>query len=316
MNGWALPPIKGTGSTKRAFREFVRASALLTACLGLAAACAPPPSRPSPEEGPLPRPAEAPPKDRPAKALFVEGVNRFEYRALRVVLSESDTFNYQVLLLTPRDLRAGGPMIVHSTPGPGLEPLESVPETFDDYDVVILGDIDPDAFGGSEAAARLARRVRAGGGLVVVCGQEHTPRSWLSTPLREILPFDEVLGYRREGAFIRLTESGRAHAAARLDRDDARNQAIWKEIGGLTGVVRVRGIPGPEAVLLEAEIATDGRSAPKAVPEPVLLAVERDQGRVAVVLTDTLHQLKHFVTGRSYGGEMYRALLRWAGRRP
>ncbi|HLG42989.1 MAG TPA: hypothetical protein VI643_06455 [Planctomycetota bacterium] len=265
-----------------------------------------------------PSPASKP--SRSALALLVEGLPRFDTRGLRNLLYDSPTFNYQILFVTPPDLARGGlPTQVHGEAGPGLKPLTGFPSTAADlarFDVIILGDLDPIAIGGHQGAARLVEYVRGGGGLLVICGRNHTPSDYLPTDLREVLPFDQSLGYEEHGAMLELTEAGKAHELTRLSPDTKLNEETWKEIGGRAGFVRVRGVAAADVVLAEARFAPDPARAPdKKVTEPVLVAHSAGRGRVVVFLTDNLHALKNLATNRKYQDDLHTRALMWARRK-
>jgi len=269
------------------------------------------------------KPAVAPPparSPRPALALLVEGLPRFDTRGIRNLLYDSETFSYQILFMTPPDLTRGGlPTQVHGEAAPGLKPLTGFPSTvaeLERYDVIVLGDLDPIAIGGHQGAAKLVEYVKGGGGLILICGRHHTPSEFLPTDLREVLPFDQTLGYEEHGAILELTDAGKSHELTRLSADPKVNEEIWKEIGGRAGFVRVRGVAAAEQVLAEARFAPDPDRAPdKKVTEPILVARTAGRGRVVVFLTDNLHALKNLATNRKYQDELHSRALMWARRK-
>lgn len=285
-------------------------SALCTGCVGKRALRDPvqPRVEPAPKE----------PAARAAAVLLVEGLPRFDTRRLQGLLMESAIYNYQTLLFTPREIGVkGSPKVVWSDAGPGLPKLSAFPEDLSRYDAIVLGDVDPEDLGGRPAMGRLAEYVRAGGGgVILVCGSRHNPASYLTTALGELLPFDRVLGYQQPGATFRLTETGREHPMVRLVSDPEANAELWREIGGLTGFVQVRGVADPAAVLVEAVFALDPvRTPDRTVAEPIVMAREAGRGRVAAILTDNLHALKHMVTSRNFLGRIYERTLEWVRRR-
>jgi uncharacterized membrane protein len=269
-----------------------------------------------PVRAPAPEPAPVAPPTRPATVLLVEGLPRFDTRRIQGLLIESATYNYQTLLFTPKEIGVrGSPTVVRSEAGPGLPKLAGFPMDLSRYDAIILGDVDPSDLGGRPAVERLVDYVRAGGGLILVCGSLHTPASYLATPLGGLLPFDRAAGYLQPGATLQLTDEGREHPVTRLVPDPAANAEVWKEIGGLTGFVQVRGVADPSVVLVEALFALDpARATDRKVTEPVLLASRAGRGRIAIFLTDNLHAVRHMVTARNYLARIYERALEWARR--
>jgi uncharacterized membrane protein len=284
--------------------------ALLVVSCGAPRKAAPPPV--------APKPVGKTKAERPYKVLYVEGAFRPDYRALRGVLYESESFNYQVLLIVPKDLKRGGlPTELHATPGPGLKALAGFPDTsrkLEEYDVVVLGDIDPVAVGGHRGIERLTRYVEQGGGLILLAGKNHTPKTYLSTDLRRLLPFDQALQYEEKRALMILSKTGKEHPVTRLSKDPKLNDEIWKKVGGHVGFVTVRGLRNADPILLEAEYVLSPRSK-ELVREPVLVCHRVGKGRVLAILTDTLHQIKHVVTGRQVQARLYAQALEWARRR-
>lgn len=284
--------------------------------LALLAGCgeARPVRAPEPPVEPLPRPATR----RAGTVLLVEGLPRFDTRKLHGMLMESVAYNYQTLVFTPKEIGVrGSPTVVRSDAGPGLPRLAAFPDDLTRYDAIVLGDVNPEDLGGGVAFERLVEYVQTGGGgVILVCGGRYNPASYIATPLGRLLPFGQAIGYQQPGATFRLTEAGREHPMTRLVPDAEANAELWKEIGGLTGFVQVRDVTDSSAVLVEASFSLDPQRAPdRKVAEPILMAREAGKGRLAVVLTDNLHAVKHMVTSRNYLTRIYERALEWVRRR-
>jgi hypothetical protein len=173
------------------------------------------------------------------RVLYVEGYPRYEYRFLKTLLERESaatrankTIDLKVLLADadpdyPKEDRSA---------------VEAFPATRDDlfnqYDLVILGDVDPrHPKLGEKHMQWLADFVREkGGGLLAIAGGQFMPNADKDTPLADVLPIelssatapddrDRIDGYR-----LQLTPVGRMHPLFRFVPDEADNQAIWDRL--------------------------------------------------------------------------------------
>lgn len=170
------------------------------------------------------------------KVLYIEGDARYEYRYVKHLLereSEKDkrnkTIDLKVLLL---DADEEYPRIDRSA-----IPAFPLKVQLNEYDVIILGDADPKHPKlGERNLKNLADFVRErGGGLLLVAGEQHNPRAYRDTPLRDVLPIDLVNPAPAESDHVttfrpELTPIGRFHPLFRFTPDEADNQAIWKNL--------------------------------------------------------------------------------------
>ena len=173
------------------------------------------------------------------KVLYVEGYPRWEYRFLKSILLRSKNLKAQCLLLD-----ADKDFIQESSDGiPAL--ISFPPEKRDlfEYDVVILGDVDPYRITNSVEQSEQAQRhlkefVELGGGLIMIAGVLDSPRAYVGTPLEDVLPV--VLGdadeTRRLGNadFLQpfrpqLENPLDPHEVVRLEKDLKRNRALWED---------------------------------------------------------------------------------------
>jgi uncharacterized membrane protein len=104
------------------------------------------------------------------------------------------------------------------------------------FDVIVLGDIDPADARVARALADVADFVRErGGGFLMIAGERYSPHAFKNTPLRDILPV-EVVGPEREATDDRegfrpdLTGAGRFHPIFRFSPDEADNAAVWNHL--------------------------------------------------------------------------------------
>jgi uncharacterized membrane protein len=249
----------------------------------LAAACAPPPD-----------PADGASKSR-IRVLYVEGSPRWEYRYLAQALVRDSEVDAHVWLASAepdfpqehsRDSRE-----------PAFQrPLEALPESAEAllaYDVVILGDVAPDALP-HELPALLREFVEVGGrGLVVIAG-ERMPRAWRDTALSAVLPAAALGGASEsEATGYRVTEAGSASPIL----------VPFEQWASLPRVsVRIAADPAPGAATL---LEIDG--------ERLVLTSSPGRGRVFLSATDETWRWRKDSGDRPVYGMFWKRVLGWAG---
>jgi von Willebrand factor type A domain/Aerotolerance regulator N-terminal len=175
------------------------------------------------------------------KVLYVEGYRRYEYHYLKTLIErESDrvkgnkSFDIKVLLLdADNDFPAQDRSAIATFP---------TKEELKTYDVVILGDVDPEPSREypkmTEHLKDLADFVREkGGGLLMIAGERYAPRAYKNSPLKDVLPIDITVD-RPEGDDANLvdtyhpelTPSGMAHPVFRFDRNEKDSDELWKNL--------------------------------------------------------------------------------------
>ncbi len=180
-------------------------------------------------------------ESRRIRVLYVEGYPRYDFRFVKVMLErESDrsiggkAVEVQVVLL---DASKGWAETDRSA-FRGDFPTRA--ELFD-FDVVVLGDVDPKQVPRSALALRdLADFVKEkGGGLLFLCGEHGTPAAYVDTPLAEVLPVipsDLPVVTRpteeqpiTEGFRPRWTPVGKQHPIFLLSPDEAESNRVWNQ---------------------------------------------------------------------------------------
>jgi hypothetical protein len=120
--------------------------------------------------------------DRPMRVLYIDGYPRWEYRYLKNLLARERSITFSALLLAPgrRYLQEGTRL---------LDAVPSTPQEWDQFDVIILGDVRPEVFSRDQFAQLRARVASGGAGLLWIGGPGPTPGGWRGTPLADLLPF-------------------------------------------------------------------------------------------------------------------------------
>ena len=215
------------------------------------------------------------------RVLYLEGTLRAEYGALvdRFLAKDPD-LEFCALVQT----RPNVFLKRSNIQGLKLDGIPSDAETYRQFDVMILGDLDA-SYLPADRQRLLVERVRQGAGLVMLGGYHSLgPGGYAGTPLGEILPV--VLGNREIGQvsepFLpQLTPEGVRHPVFANIADFFPSQAGPAKQPGLPpldGATRVE-LARPSASVLATCPAADGM--------PVLAVQPVDQGRTAVFVGDT-----------------------------
>lgn len=173
--------------------------------------------------------------DKKVKVLFVEGQDlpRWEYRFLKNALRRDHTSEVDVLLATSE-----GEFLWDGTDG--KEPLQTFPQLkkeIEDYDVLILGDINPVIFTAKQMALISEFVHDSGGGLIMIAGERFNPSAYLRGPLSEMLPVvPKPASYQtpdegiQDSFPVELTATGKSLAWTHLDPDETINREIWDNL--------------------------------------------------------------------------------------
>ncbi|MEZ6186907.1 MAG: hypothetical protein R3F62_18085 [Planctomycetota bacterium] len=218
----------------------------------------------APAPAPRPRPAR---EDGRLHVLYVEGSPRWQYRYLKEVLIAEPALSLQLALL---DL---DPDLPPEAPTPGHTLFDHVPGDLADYDVVILGDVDPQDVSATWLA-QLRREVEDYGlGLIVAAGSSH-PRGAVLDALAPLLPV-ELGPTAIDGRWsLALTGEGAQVPALRLRATYSENTRIWRDLPQIAWHAGATG-PAPGG---EVWVEVQGREGNGAAP--VLAARRAGAGQV------------------------------------
>lgn len=216
------------------------------------------------------------------RVLYIEGTLRAEFGALvdRFLAKDPD-LEFCALVRTRSNvfLRRG------NIPDIAFDAIPTDQETFDQFDVFILGDLDS-SFLRPAQQAMIAQRVRAGAGLVMLGGYNSLgPGGYAGTEVGELLPVrlgSRDIGQMTEPFLPVLSPEGVRHPIfANIINFFPSRSAEARESGLplLDGCTRVEG-PKPTATVLATLTAEEDAM-------PVLAVHPVDKGRVAVFCGDT-----------------------------
>lgn len=252
------------------------------------------------------------------RVLYVEGWPRWEYRFLvHQILLRSEDIQVQCYLLSAT------PGFQHES-SRDLPSLTRVPSTreelLDNYDVVILGDVNPDQVSTDPAESRrfmsaLRGFVEAGGGVLFQASEWQNPRAYLNTPLEELLPVvvDPFLKFEGDSTktFRPILEDPRdPHEILRLTQNADENRRLWETDQGLDGFYWYypvkRPKPGSQVLLRHPtdREPTDGEL------YPICVLGYYPSGRTMFLAVDSTYRWR-FHYGNRYQGAFWRNALRW-----
>jgi len=183
---------------------------------------------------------------RRIKVLMVDATPRYDFRFIKTLFErETDAVrgNKSIELST---------FLVSSNPDAARQDksaLTAFPSSteLDEYDVLILGDVEPKQFPRPEVAVQsVCDFVRKrGGGLILLSGEQAMPHAWRETALADIAPIQwEGAGAlpappSAENPAIaqsytpRLSPAGLNHPLFRFAADEAKNAEIWSNLAPL-----------------------------------------------------------------------------------
>ena len=173
--------------------------------------------------------------DKKVKVLFVEGQDlpRWEYRYLKNALRRDHTTEVDVLLATGE-----GAFLWDGTDG--KQPLEQFPihkREIAQYDVLMLGDVNPTTIFTSDQVNLIRDFVRDGGGFIMIAGERYAPMEYAQGVWAEMLPIVPQRGPLQppDGGFqesfgLELTPEARKLAWTHLDPDENINREVWENL--------------------------------------------------------------------------------------
>ncbi|MBC8262122.1 MAG: VWA domain-containing protein [Planctomycetia bacterium] len=239
------------------------------------------------------------------KVLYVEGPPRYDYRYLKNSLIRDPTMETHCLLLE------ADPEFPQES-SPGLRPIRSFPrkrETLFEYDVVILGDIRPDALSTQQLEWLTEFVEDQGGGIVFLSGQWFMPRRFLGSPLERLLPVElEDADVRGSGSrdltesfHVRLTPEGLDHPVMQLTGDSERNEELWQWQGrsdrtmpGFFWYQKVKKLKKGAVALAVHETDEHFTYGPR----PIFAFQYQGRGRSFISMTDDTWRLRRLVGNR------------------
>ncbi|MEW4531370.1 VWA domain-containing protein [Maioricimonas sp. JC845] len=242
-------------------------------------------------------------REQQVRVLLVERTPRWEFRFLKAALEREPTVRVNTVL-QEADLQ----YVAEDRTALPRFPLSR--EELFEFDVVILGDVDPGSLQLSAAENLRDFVAEHGGGLILIAGERNNPAAFFSTPLADALPVTATAptgntpgpgGYRLE-----RTPEGERRLELRLADELDQDQQVWSSLPPLywlqTDIARK---PGAESLVVARDDDDTDR--------PAIVSHRFGAGQVVFHATDALWRWRRDVEDRYYGrywGQMIRALSR------
>ena len=277
--------------------------------------------------------------DARTHVLIIENHPRWEFRYLRNLFYGRDkSVHLQYVLLKPDRIEGQtNPPIHASATRPFGEAratrLPQSPEEWRKFDVIILGDLPPEALGELEWL-EISRCVRDRGALLVMsAGPQYFPRMIASNTGRELVPAEMDWGnagfLKAEGEPFRLnlTAEGERHPVTRQSVGETANRAVWQAFPTLQWRHPIRSLKDGAEVLLTAADPEDGSTVSTAggldaalnalaerrqreTEAALLVTRQTGTGMVALLLTDRTWRLREGA-GDVHHHRFWGNLIRW-----
>jgi len=227
--------------------------------------------------------------DDKIKVLLVDQTPRWEFKYLMQQMQRDRRMDLKVFL-------------VDGDPGLSQQPdsvyLPAFPNTLadlsDKYDVIILGDVDPKVFTGTQIQNMYQFVAQQGGGLIMVAGRNFAPTAYVDTPIEKLLPVQllptrsYVPGGPDADVFdkpihLELTPTGARNGMLRLGDKDDQVQRQWQNLPPVfwtAHIGRVKPLAQPLLVDPDPSRSTRGEKM------PVIALQQYQLGQVLYVGTD------------------------------
>jgi uncharacterized membrane protein len=218
------------------------------------------------------------------RVLLVERLPRWEFRHLKPVLERDEAVELRTVLQ-----EADSDYVQEDRTA--LPRFPSTQEELFEYDVIILGDVDP-AYFNPQSLEHLREFVRQrGGGLALIAGERFNPQAFQRTPLEPLVPveLDSISAPTgpevRQGFRLERTAEGRAHPLLRLTDDSQQLDAMWNSLPECYWFLHCdRRRPGAQVLATHPKVrGPDGKA-------PIILLQRFGAGQILFHATDELWQ--------------------------
>ncbi|QDT04598.1 hypothetical protein K227x_29910 [Rubripirellula lacrimiformis] len=255
------------------------------------------------------------------KVLLADEMPRWEFRYLAQLFRRDSKIDCDEMLFRPRMIATGK-----------REPSQSFPTTvdqWDQYDVVILGDIAPEHLPVAAQESLLQFLSQRGGTLITIAGQRAMPSAFMDQPLSEVIPVTRIdntaepqsgSSDRPQEFAFRATELGRSHVALMIGETQQATRLAWDFVNRFSPVYEVSPYrrPKPSAHNLisvvqrsSADTIDDVAQSSEATEDTFLCWQPVGRGRMVYLSGPDTYRLR-FLRGDQLHYRFWGQLLRWA----
>ncbi len=263
------------------------------------------------------------------QVLYIAADPTWQYQYLVDVLSRSPRVHLQALLLHPaRIAGVKPPAPVRASPqnrGYVVQKMPATPTAWAAYDVIILGDVAPDAFTAMDLQGLAAAVRNHGAALVVLAGPNHMPGQWRHTPLQSLLPVKlsrpgatPMLALQDRTGFVPiLTPEGVNAPLSQLALDSRNNGTLWRDMPHWywhSPYTQARSVARVLWSMESSSAAAGGASFgsfSRARRRALLATLAVGAGRVLYLAGEGTWRMR-YVDGRNIEDNFWAQVLRWA----
>jgi hypothetical protein len=220
--------------------------------------------------------------------LHVEDRPRFEYKFLQSQLLRDRRIDYKAILFS------ADPGLTSGNDTPFLKHFPDRKELLS-YDLVIIGDVDPDHLG-QVALTDLKDFVsKFGGSVAVIAGRDFMPSGYRRSALAQILPVEvdtpqlASLDTFDRPIKMELTQIGNDNAMFQLADSPEKNQKVWNTLPPLYWEYRVS-VPKPGAQVMVVD--TDAAKSSRFGKMPLIALQQYGLGQSLWIGTDNLWRMR------------------------
>jgi uncharacterized membrane protein len=224
------------------------------------------------------------PPGRQRRVLMVEGAPAFEHAFIRRALTGDPALDIDSVVRKGHDVQGDATFFVQAATDRGPRLASGFPkdrESLDEYDAVILANVEPDAMARADMESLASFVGNRGGGLLVLGARSFAQQGFVGTSIEPLLPLGLASGglvltaAKSSGVLpVRITPDGESHPIMRLGATAEDTMKRWRAVPGLFGVSPL-GAARPGARVL-AVVQT-----PQGI-EPLVAVQRYGQGRTMV----------------------------------
>ncbi|CAN5721254.1 hypothetical protein BH09VER1_BH09VER1_34770 [soil metagenome] len=245
--------------------------------------------------------------DNKVKVLYIEQEPRWDFRYLLSTLQRDRSLSVKSVLID------GGADLADEPDSPFLKEFPKDRAELVSNEIIILGDVDPQALG--EANMKLISEWVSdlGGGLIFLAGPKQNPFHYAGTPLEPLLPVtlgtnlteEQQAERSRDPITLKLTTTGEYSPLLRLADENLDNRQIWNSFPGVRWTARVAGARPTAQVFL---VDTNPDHATNGEPMPVIAQQTYGQGSVMYFGFDETYRWRSKI-GEKYYSKIWNQII-------
>src|SRR4051812_18955492 len=234
--------------------------------------------------------------DAKIKVLLIEQSPRWEFKYIQALLLRDRRIKLKCVLME------GDPTIANYKDSPYLARVPTDKKELYEFDLIILGDVDPRNLSAGQLEAMNEFVSKLGGGMLMIAGKNFSPWAYRGTALEKLLPVELASDDRaaREASSekpirIELTPAGQRSMMMRLADTEVDSTAIWSKLPPIYWDATVaRAKPAAEVLLVDADPTRGSRFGKR----PVLAIQQYGAGQVCYAGTDNTWRWRRNVGDR------------------